>query len=385
MKRKSVAIIGGGASGMMAAIFASCKCDVTIFEKSDMIGKKILATGNGRCNLSNKNVCEQFYSDKFFAKKILDQFDFEDLICFFNDIGLEVFCDDFGRCYPVSNCASSVLDCLKLKIKSLNIDLKTNQTVVDVQKNADCFVVKTANEQFCFDKVIVCVCNKASEILSGFNLKFSEEKPALVGFKTNKKEICGLSGIRAFAKVHYLAHESFGEVQFKDDGISGICVMDISCFLDKNKSNLLTLDLLPQIDLEVLKSKLQIEKKNNSYLTIENLLIGFFHKKLARLILKRAGVVDFESKIENLNDAQLDKICEVAKKFKIEILGTYNNPQVLRGGIKTNELGNDLMIKNVSGLYVCGEAIDIVGLCGGFNLHFAFACGKIAGTSVCQD
>lgn len=374
------AIIGGGASGLVCAIFSSQKGDdVTVFEKSERIGKKILMTGNGRCNLSNINLDYDKYNNPVFIKSIFEKFDNNKTIDFFNSLGALTYHDEEGRVYPVSDIASSVLDSLRFKIDSLGIKTILNTEVDKIEKKDDKFILYANNEKCYFDKVVIAFGNEKNNLLSNFGHKIIPYFPALVGLKTDKNDVKGLDGIRINCSVSYGNTVETGEVLFKSDGISGICVMNISSYFARKKISTgeIYLELLPKFKKEALIKEFERRIKNNAYLTSENLFVGIFHKNIGRIIFEKLGYKNLDFKIDKLSSEDLNKIVDLIKNYKVKVIGTYNNPQVISGGYDVTDFDENLMSKKISNLYACGEALDIDGLCGGYNLQWAFSSGRV--------
>lgn len=372
---KKIAIIGGGASGVLSAILIKkyCKCDVTIFEKQNRILKKVLNTGNGMCNITNEkcndtdNILNYYNTDKI--KSILDRFNVSKLKEVLDDLGLIIISDDSGRYYPYSKKASSVIDVLLREIERLNINVIVDTEIVDIKEG---FVLRdNYGGWHHFDYVIVSSGSKSSinfenrmyDVLKKLGHAIVSTKASLVGFKV-KENIKSLSGIRIKSNVSLykdknLISSSLGEVQFKDDGISGICVMELSRFYDKG-NYFIELDLMNEYSEKELKDL--INKYYKKYKNINECLIGLLPKMLANEISKKS------------ND--INEVVYMIKHFKLSILDTYGFKfsQVTRGGVSLGSVDiNTLESKILKNLYICGEALDVDGTCGGYNLHFAWA------------
>ncbi len=372
---KKIAIIGGGASGVLSAILIKkyCKCDVTIFEKQNRILKKVLNTGNGMCNITNEkcndtdNILNYYNTDKI--KSILDIFNVNKFKEVLDDLGLIIVSDDSGRYYPYSKKASSVIDVLLREIERLNINVIVDTEIVDIKEG---FALRdNYGGWHNFDYVIVSSGGKSSlnfenkmyDILKKLGHAIVSTKASLVGFKV-KENIKSLSGIRIKSNVSLykdknIVSSSLGEVQFKDDGISGICVMELSRFYDKG-NYFIELDLMNEYSEKELKDL--INKYYKKYKNINECLIGLLPKMLANEIGKKC------------ND--INELVYMIKHFKLSILDTYGFKfsQVTRGGVSLGSVDiNTLESKILKNLYICGEALDVDGTCGGYNLHFAWA------------
>ena len=371
-----IAIIGGGASALMCAINIKQNNDITIFCKDEKLGKKILVTGNGRCNLTNINIGSDSYNvnlDSYFKK-----FNNLQTIKFFNNIGLETYYDEEGRVYPISNSALSVCDVLNREVKNKNIKVLLNEEVVSIMQNESQFDILTTVGSYNFDKVIICT-GSVSCLLDKLNIKYVPFLPSLVALKTREdtKRLAGLKLSNVL--VMYKDKFEFGEVLFKDRGLSGICIFNISSYLarDKNYNSKLYIDLLPQIDENKLLNKIKNRKKLNVN-NFNEFLDGLFHKEINRYLLKISGFSG-EEKIEKITEKDLLKLAKNIKKLEFNITGFYNNNQINCGGIKLEDLTGNLEHKKIKNLYFAGEIIDVDGKCGGYNLQWAWTSGKIIG------
>ena len=378
----NVAIIGGGASGVLAALRIkqnNPNIDVTIFEKNNKILKKVAATGNGRCNLSNEEIDASKYQNPTIIDEILAAGYKNQMLDFFHNLGLFTTIEE-GRIYPKSNQASTVVELLSKELfyKKVNVVLNKEINDIKITKNGQ-FIV----ENDTFDKLLICVGSNASvtnyncDILHKLGLKFYEFKPALVGFKV-KEDIKDLFGVRATATVTLDNITSKGEVMFKEDGVSGICVMDLSIHNDKGE---LSFDFLDDYSFEMLKMIVNRKIKNDPYVHLHNLLFGSVNNKLLGFFNKGYP----NAKVTTLPDGVLDSYLKQFKVFKLTIKDTYslNNAHVAKGGISLDEL-DMFEVKKIPNLYVLGEATDQVGLCGGYNLWYAFTSGIIVADKICK-
>lgn len=370
----NIAVIGGGASGLFAAIYAAKGgANVTIFEKNDRVGKKILATGNGRCNLSNENIMHEYYNNKEFVEPTITNINAEKLIKIFENMGLLTVADNEGRLYPLSNTATSVLDILRLECKKYSVKEKVSCEVISIQNKKNKFFVKTKyNDIYEFDKIIYSVGgnNRLSKNLGLNTVSFS---PILCPLKTDTSKIKGLSGLRIKCSVSLYDGNNFiykenGEILFRDYGVSGIVIFNISRFL--KQGNFISIDFLPEHSKEEIIDMLNKRKKNFKERIPEDFLTGIFHRKLSEAILKISDINKHSEIAENIKDF----------KLKIKGVGDENQAQVTRGGISLDEIDNKTFeSKKIKGLFVTGEALDVDAPCGGYNLHFAFSSGIIAG------
>lgn len=372
---KKIAIIGGGASGILSAILIkkSCKCDITVFEKQNRVLKKVLSTGNGMCNITNENcndvnnLLKYYNTDKI--KEILKNFNINKFKEVLDDLSLILYKDESGRYYPYSKKASTVVDVLLREIERLNIKVICDTEIVEVKEG---FSLKdNFNKSYNFDYVIISSGGKSSinfenktyDILKRLGHAIVNTKASLVGFKV-KENIKSLSGIRKHANVSIYKDNKFissslGEVQFKDDGISGICVMELSRFYDKGNYSI-ELDLMDEFSEDELKNL--INKYYKKFKNINEALLGILPKQLALELSKKA---------DNTNE-----LVYAIKHYRLTIIDTYGFKfsQVTRGGVSLDCVDIKTLESNkIKKLYICGEVLDVDGTCGGYNLHFAWA------------
>lgn len=371
--KRNVGIIGGGASGIFLAICLKRfipEVNITIYEAQSKIGKKILQTGNGKCNLSNLDISSSKYNSDL-VNEILSNFSNETLFNILNDMGLKIRIDEEGRVYPYSEKATTVLDIFLKEINKLNINVLVDTLIKDIKYNNKYFL-KSENDEFVCDDLIICTGGKASinykynayDMLNKIGFDITNLNPSLCALKT-KENTKHLSGIRVkcCAKIivdNVVKCKTKGEVLFKDDGLSGIAIFILSQFFDKNKKCVVSLDLYEDMSEEMLNKELY-----NGFDLKEN-LIGYFPKMVNQDLINR-----------NKNN-----IGKEIKNYNFEIIDTYSfeNAQVTKGGVKLDNINlKTLESKKYKNMYLAGEVLDIDGTCGGYNLYFAFACGyKIA-------
>ncbi len=399
MKSKKLAVIGGGASGVCAAIEAKyCdeSIDVTIFERLPKVLKKILATGNGRCNFTNENLSPaHFYGDTLFLRKVLTS-SYADTENYFRSLGLLSYTED-GRIYPRSQQASSLRDLLVAKLNDLSVNIRTDCAVTEFKKNEKGFII---NGEF-FDAVIVSGGGKASPVQGsdGSCYKILKQAghtttplyPALCGLTTGDKGLNPLKGVRAEGKAALysgssLLGEESGEIQFTDKGISGIPVMNLSHLCKSNKSLSLIIDFCEEISINELREHINLVKSASPDRECEMVLSGLVNTKLCFVVMNKVGIPP-HTKIKDLKRKQIDILADTLKNFDISVNGTrgFENAQITCGGINTGEITpENMMSKLVNGLFICGEILDIHGDCGGYNLHLAWTTGRIAGNGAAE-
>ena len=399
-----VVIVGGGASGLMCAIGAKQKnknISVAIIEKNDRVGKKLLSTGNGRCNLTHNNITAENYCGSFRtqSKAVFEKYNTDKLLEIFKNLGLLTFCDNEGRYYPQCKQASAVLDVLRFACDRLNVEIFCGENIRSIRNNNSYFSVKTDENEFISKKLVIANGSKAAPKLGGnsssadylknFGHTFVPFSPALCPVKVKSEVIKSLKGIRATAKAVLfdkngkIVKEEIGEVQFSDNSLSGICIFNLSLYT--KKEFLISLDLLPYISDRELKSLLYNNKKLFSDLTIDNLLTGILQKRLGQAVLKESKVNDFSRKCSTFSDSEIENIIRKIKDMRFPVIENcgFEHAQCALGGMNGCEIDeNTMQSKIVKNLYICGEAIDLCGECGGYNLHFAFASGLTAGESL---
>ena len=406
MKTVKVAVIGGGAAGMMAAITAADHgAEVTIFEKNDRLGKKILATGNGKCNLSNTAMSEKAYhsDDSGLVRRCLERFGVKETVSFFEGLGLLIR-DKNGYLYPYGEQASAVLDVLRLAVERKGISVVYEASVDHVEKKqAGYFVVISKGKQLgIFDRVIVAGGSKAApktgsdgscyRMAKQLGLQVTEIYPALVQLKC-KEDCCkALAGVRAEAAVHMYVKEKevcreVGEVQFTDYGISGIPVFQLSGqanqLLEKEKKLSFRIDFFPEYTEEAWKKfcagRLN-RAQTNQELTVEAFFTGILNKKVMTVLIKNVGL-KMNAPLKEVSAENLYKVLMQCRDLRLHVIGSnsFENAQVCTGGISMKQLTENLEAKKVSGLYFAGEVLHVDGRCGGYNLQWAWTSGYLAG------
>lgn len=377
--KKRVAIIGGGASGLVAAINSARQNEVVLFEKDERVGKKILQTGNGRCNFCNANLDPKFFSDPEFVKMIFDRVGKNEILDFFENLGLWFVEDEEGRFYPKSNQASSVLDVLRFECNRLGVQILTNHSVEKIERKGEKFEISGQ----IFDKVVLACGNIPNNIPSDFSIKTRPFSQGLCALKVENDEVSGLAGVRAKGEVRIdiegKSHNEIGEIQFKNGAVSGICVFNISSIISRKniKNATIFVDFVPNFDVFALKNEIQarINKRKNE--PFENVFVGMFHKMLGAMLQKRCGI-NPNSPCAQISQTQIDKLVDMMKNCPFHIVGTDGVGQVRVGGVCTNEVDQNLMSRKIPNLYFVGECLDVDGLCGGYNLAWAWASALVA-------
>ena len=387
-------IIGGGAAGMMAAIYSK---DAIILEKNNSLGKKILITGNGKCNYYNENQNIDNYNTNNIdvLKQIININNTTKILNKFDNMGIIPKIKN-GYYYPESNQAVSIQNTLLKEIENNNTQIYTNTEVLSVEYN-DKFIIKTNNGVYESDKLVVATGSKACpktgsdgfgyELLKQFGHTIIKPLPALVQLKGNGNYFKDWAGIRCDAKVSYENKTEEGEIQLTDYGVSGVCIFNLSSKIARdleNKPVHININFVPFLNIntkEQLKEFFSERNKTVKNRNISELLDGFLNYKLGNLLLKLSGIKNNYS-WNDLNDKQKDNLMNNLLNFKLEIIGTnsFDKAQTCSGGIPLDEINPKTMESlKQKDLYIVGELLDVDGKCGGYNLTFAFITGMLAG------
>lgn len=395
-------IIGGGAAGLACAIAAKRKhprLRVAILEKNDRVGKKLLATGNGRCNLTHDNVSAADYTGSFApnSQAVFARVNTAALRGFFGELGLLTAADSEGRYYPLCRQASAVLDVLRFNCEAHGVTVLCGAAIQSIRRQNG-FTVKTANGVYQADRLVMAAGSKAAPKLGGNNSaadmlknlghRFVPFAPALCPVTVQSGLLPSLKGLRAAATVTLLRNGKAlqterGEVQFNADNLSGICVFNLSLFT--RPGDTITVDLLPDYSGKEIYSHLQLHRTLFAAQPADNVFTGMLQKRVAQAVLKAAHTGDFSRSCALLSDKELQAVAHTAKRLPFAVRGNadFDRAQACTGGVDGSEIdAHTMRSKRHNNLYICGEAVDICGLCGGYNLHFAFASGIIAGESL---
>lgn len=393
-----VAIIGGGASGIMAAIIAAKnpQNSVTIYEREKRIGKKILATGNGRCNMTNiyADIDNYHGTDKEFIKDAISSFWVSETLDFFTELGILYKVEDEGKVYPYSDQASAVLDVLRAELDRNRVNIITEFEVKNVKKYNSQFIITSykGNKEYA-DKVVVSTGGKAApdlgsngsgyELLKAFGHHITDLKPSLVQIKTEGEVCKKLKGIKVNAVLKLGNLEKEGEILFTEYGLSGPPIFSLSAYLDKEKT--LALDIMPEYSGADLENIINERISRNPDTLLENFFVGMLNKRVGQVLLKEAGVYPLSRNSRSLTEEEIKNIIKYIKNFEFVISGTmsWNNAQTTKGGAKTCEFNRkNLESKLMKGLFATGEILDIDGDCGGFNLQWAWTSGYLVGSYI---
>ena len=394
-----IGIIGAGASGMAAALAASeqPEAQVILMERQARVGRKLQATGNGRCNLTNLHAnCGGYHGQEpGFWDTALERFGPEETLCWFRGLGLFTVAEESGRVYPYSDQANSVVDVLRFALDRPNIELKTGFEVEKAKRTPAGFRVESTCETVeCQRLIVACgglAGTKLGGSMSGYKLLRSlghhctKLRPALVQIKTGWSGVAALKGVRANCRAeifrgHNLISQSTGELQFTEYGLSGPVIFEISrdvCLGDGDWK--CRLDFLPEVSLEELAGELL--RRKSTRLPVSELLTGILHNRLGRVLTQAAGIGGNGPAAEVPEDS-LWNLAETVKGFEVSLsepLG-MDSAQVTAGGILTSEFDPETMESRLApGLFACGEVLDVDGDCGGYTLQWAWSSGRLAG------
>lgn len=399
-----VIIVGAGASGMMAGISAARSgAKVLILEHMDSAGKKILATGNGKCNFTNEKQGIAYYrsNNPAFVLPVFEQFGLEDTLSLFKELGIEPRSKRDGYYYPASGQASSVREVLLMECRRQKVRIAYNVGIRSIYKEGKYFIFDTKQGEFRGKTCIIATGGKAAKktgsdgsgipYIVGFGHKVTDIVPALVALQGKQSFLREIAGIRAENRVKiYIENEKIaeetGELQLTENGVSGIPVFQLSRYasygLSEGKEVYVLLEFLPWQTEE--ETVIMLEERFLKYgkgKSAREALIGLFSEKIIGVLLKEAGI-STETRAEVCSKEEIKKLVNVIRHLRVDIVGTkgFDAAQVTAGGVDTEEIDAATMeSKIVSGLYFAGEVVDVDGMCGGYNLQWAWSSGWVAG------
>lgn len=413
-----IAVIGGGAAGLMAAIAAARAGKaqgrtraIVILESQERIGKKLLATGNGRCNLSNSGAkAEDYYGDRAFIRRVLAAFDPRATVAFFQELGLLCREEREGRIYPRSNQAASLLEVLRLELALLGIELITDCPITTLERQKGGWKIFGKGQQLGARRIVLAAGGQAAPALGGSRqgLELGQKLghglrpifPALAPMRIERPAIRGLQGLRAGVKISLLADGQClkteeGELQFTQYGLSGICVFNLSRLAGEFFQSgsiegqpyaglSLEVDFLPEYSLADILALLKKLRKNRGTLPLSSFLSGFFPKRIHEFLVKAAYGGSLGDACSRLDDQTLHILAKdiKAKEFIPSAVLPWSHAQICAGGILSKEVaGETLESRKAPGVFLAGEILDIDGPCGGYNLQWAWSSGYLAGIS----
>ena len=407
-----IGVIGGGASGMVAAISAARKgAEVTMLEGGDRIGRKILSTGNGKCNFTNKKMDNTCFRSNTIADitPFLEQFGMEDTLAFFSSLHM-LYKEKNGYYYPASEQASTVLDVLRFEIEFHREQIKVltgcKARMLTYQKD-ETIKVQCGTESFAFDRVILACGSKASPKTgsdgTGYQLlrslkcgcRIEDVVPALVQLRCKEAYLKAVSGVRADGIVTLTIDgievcKEQGEIQLTDYGVSGIPVFQVSRFASYGCANgqnvQVHLDVMPKLDKEAFLQYMFARRETMAERTVEQFCAGLINKKICALFCKMSGI----SMEQTVNTVSEDAWKQFTKLFKqwtlcVDKPNGFDMSQICAGGLSMEEIDSHFSMKKCPNIYVVGEMLDVDGICGGYNLQWAWTSGYLAGQYAAMD
>ncbi len=397
---KTILVIGGGASGLLAALTAAedPQNRVLLLERQQRVGRKLLATGNGRCNLTNTGAAPEHYhgEEPDFVRPALARFGPQEALAFFHRLGLLTQEEYGGRVYPLSNSANSVLDVLRFALDKAGVEQRTACPVRSLTPKGAGFLAETEQGSLYADAVILACGGAAGAklggVMDGYQLakgmghKRTGLYPALVQLVTAPEYPRALKGVRADCRLRLLRREyalaaSSGELQFTDNGISGPATFDISRAAATGGEGLtVEINFLP-FGVNDASALLAERKATFPDQPVSEVFTGMLHNRLGRMLVKYAGV-DGAKPLRELDDAERNRLAQAATAFRLPVKGTegFDHAQVTVGGLRCRDFDPlTLESRLVPGLFACGEVLDVDGDCGGYNLQWAWASGRLAG------
>ncbi len=398
--KTDILVIGGGASGMAAAAEAkrtALDLDVAVAERLDRTGKKILVTGSGRCNLTNRNITAEDYHGtvRGFMDIINGTQNTEE---FFRSLGVICCADEEGRVYPYSRSAASVLSALRIRLKQDGIREICGFCAVSIEKNRNGYTVTAEDGRKIICRRIIAACGgyaspangtdgKALKMFRDMGIKTEKICPAVAPLRVNPDEIKGLKGVRVHGRVTAVSgnrelYSETGEIQFTENSLSGICVFNLA-YLFRDYEGKLTVkaDFMPEYTLSEVSGIIEETVRTRSECILEELLNGLFVKNLSVYIMKKAVGRPLTDSVSVLGKKETDSIASFIKNAEFRITGcsSWQNAQVTCGGISGSAVNRELSLKSDGGIYFAGEILDIDGRCGGYNLEWAWSSGIWAG------
>ena len=404
---RRIVVIGGGASGMMAAIAAARRgARVTILERMQRVGKKLLATGNGRCNLTNMRMELDHYHGGIpgLALEVIERFDVARTMEFFQDLGLALRTEPDGKVYPATDQAAAVLDLLRDELERLGVETVCEAAAQRILHESGKLVCVTLDDRrYVAERVIVAAGGKSSPNLgsNGAGFKLAEALghpivspvPALVQIRINAPFLKALQGVRVQAAIEFwigqeLLRRAEGEILFTDYGLSGIPIMDLSRlaapFAERGSFVTIRLDLFPGETEDSLARAIELRAERHPLRTVEFGFVGLLHKRLIPVALRAAGVEDLNARFGELGRGKIRDIARLLKGWPLPCIGTQSwmFSQVTAGGVDVRHVDRrTLESKLAPGVYFCGEVLDVDGDCGGYNLQWAWSSGYLAGVA----
>lgn len=395
------AVVGGGAAGLMCAAVAKRNNPdkkIVVLERDNRVGKKIMVSGNSRCNLSNLGANKQHYHTDFVdgVNFLLENYPPAKILDYFNSIGLVCKADNEQRVYPLSRQSSAVLSVLRNELKRQKVDEICDCEVKSIESKNGYYILKCSDKIITAEKVVIATGGKNNyaqkvigntySVAQSIGHSITDLTPSLCPVKVNSKHIKSLKGIRAMGKVTSVIDgkvfkSECGEIQFGADNLSGICVFNLSREINKAKCAQIIVELLPDYSFAEIKDILFNRAKLVGKDNVQELFTGLFHKNIGLVLLKESGI-DTSKTADKLSADEIEKLARTINNWVFECIKSsdFSSAQVTSGGVKGDEIeSTTLESKLAKGVYICGEAINVDGDCGGFNLQFAFSSGMCVG------
>ena len=406
--KTDIAVLGGGASGLCAALAAKEEypaADVTILEKLPRVGKKIIATGNGKCNLSNLSLAKKNFHGSIDAMRIISAApDWREL--FTEKLG--VLCstgneNQGGGIYPRSNSSATVLNAFRLKLSELGVNEVCEFEVKAIKPSGGGFELVSDRDSIICKRLIIAAGGYAApafgtdgavmRILRDMKLETSKLCPAVAPLRVSPESVKGLNGVRIKGEVSAVSggktlHTEKGEIQFNENNISGICVFNLAYLFQRYEGRLtLRIDLAPDMTEQQLAGYFFRIRESRGECPAEELLTGFFVKNLAVWLVKNVIGKSPSEPMSSVTDKDIRRLCTGIKALEFAVTGCspWQNAQSTMGGITSGEVDDDLGAKKYRGMFLCGEILDVAGDCGGYNLQWAWSSGIWAGKNAAKS